>query len=367
MNLDGVYQYVEVGAALPKDKFPNSKFGFMRKKYFEPNNLNEFIQQFENTDIYKTNMIYINPFWYQDTYKRWLISTEDTLKWGEFYLDFDYAIESSEDYDKIKEDALIAMRYLTLILKIPVEQIRIFFSGSKGIHITVSPITLGLEPHLKLHEIYKELMLDILRYTKHDTIDVKIYDDKRLFRIENSFNSKGGRFKIPITFDELQKWTYQDMLKNSLEPRIIKIHTPLKSAIAQNVLRAKIELWSKRAETEQVYSGKMKAIKELPPCINEMHTKVFRETLDERNNSASGLASFYMQKGLEIGQTMSILYKWNEENCKPSLKRNEIKIIVNSIYNGRYRYGCETFKRVSGVCDKENCSLFKPVEKKKDE
>lgn len=364
MDLQGHYLYVEVGAVLPKEQYPNSKFGFARKKYYHPNDIWQFQNQFYNTDVFRTDMIYIDPYWYQDTYNRWLINAEDSLKWGDFYLDFDYAIETSEDYNKVKEDALIAMRYLNLIMKIPEQHIKIFYSGFKGIHITVPPELFGLEPHLRLNEIYKEIMLDILRYTKHDTLDVKIYDNKRLLRIPNSFNGKGQRYKIPMTFKELKEWDYQKVREVASQPRIFEYPVPVKSSQAEQVLRGKIELWSKRAEVQIKYDGKMKEIKDLPPCIKAMHDKTFRETIDERNNSATALASFYMQKGTELEETRQILYKWNIEQCKPPLKKNEIKIIVDSIYNGRYRYGCETFKRVSEVCDKEHCPLFMKTEKK---
>lgn len=359
MDFTNHYVYVEAGAVLPKEQYPKSKFGFRRKQYFHPNDLLGFQQQFNNTDIFRTELMYIDPLWYRDTYGRWILNAEESLKFGDFYLDLDYPLETDADYEKIKEDALVVIKFLTLIMKIPNENIKIFYSGSKGVHITVPAVVFGLEPHLKINEIYKELMQDILRFIKHDTVDVKIYDNKRLFRIPNSFNSKGQRFKIPLTLKEFKEWDYKKVREIALQPRFIEYPVAIKVAQAEQVLHGKIELWSKRAEVQVKYDGKMKEIKELPPCIKEMHSKTFRETIDERNNSATALASFYMQKGLEVTEVRQIMWKWNGEQCKPPLKTQEIKIITDSVFNGRHRYGCETLKRVSGVCDKENCPLFK--------
>ncbi len=358
MDLTGHYLFVETGAVLPKEKYPKSKFGFKRKVYMHPSETWKFANDYENTDVYQTTMMYIDPTWYQDSYGRWLINAEDSLKWGNFYLDFDNVIENEIDYDKVREDVMIAVRYLTLIMKIPTNMIQVYYSGSKGVHLMVPPEVFGLEPHLRLNEIYKEIMLDIKRYAPHDTIDVKIYDNKRLLRMVNSYNAKGERYKIPLTLEEMNEWSYEEVRQAAMQPRTMQYPPPVKSAQAERVLASKIDLWSKRAETQTKYDGKMKEIKDLPPCIKAMHDKTFRETVDERNNSASALASFYMQKGTDIGETREILNKWSQEQCKPPLKQQDLKIIVDSIYNGRYRYGCETLKRVSGVCDKDHCPLF---------
>ncbi|MCY8577102.1 primase C-terminal domain-containing protein [Bacillus haynesii] len=347
--------WVECGA----DIVGNEKFPFRRKFYMFPEYVWQFRDSFQNKGVYQTVMQYINPIWYQNQKGKWLINASDSLKWGDFYLDFDTVLENEEDYEKIKEDVRTALRYITVIMNIDMNQVRFFFSGGKGIHLTIPAITLGLEPHVALNQIYKMIAEDISQYCKHKTLDTKVYDDKRMFRMVNSWNIKGQAYKIPLTFDEFVKLKFSEIRALAQFPREISVSDPVPSARARVVINQHIEDWTNKVNRRQEFSGKLRKLDKEPPCIKAMWEKIFRETVDERNNSGTALASFYMQQGIEYEETLARLYKWNNEHCSPKQKDREIEIIVQSVYNGQYKYGCETFKRVSGVCDKENCPLFK--------
>ncbi|MEB2276870.1 primase C-terminal domain-containing protein [Bacillus sp. ILBB4] len=346
--------WVECGA----DLIGNKKFPFTRKHYMFPEYTWQFREAYKNQGVYQTVMQYINPVWYQNDKGKWLINAGESMKWGDFYLDFDSVIESEEDYQKLKEDVRIALRYITVIMNIDISQVRFFFSGGKGIHLTVPAQTLGLEPHVALNQIYKIIMEDIAQYTKHNTLDPKVYDDKRMFRMINSWNFKGQAFKIPLTYDDFKNLSFAEIHQLAQQPREINVAEPFKSTRAYMVIKQHIEEWTQRVSRRQEFSGKIKKLEKEPPCIQAMWQKVFRETVDERNNSCAGLASFYMQQGIEYEEGLGRLLKWNEENCSPPQKPREIEMTVQSVYNGQHKYGCETFKRVSGVCDKEKCPLF---------
>jgi len=354
--------FVECGADTNSEKFP-----FTRKHYMHPSETVKFRNHYGNIGVYETVMQYINPEFFQNERGKWVLNARDALKWGDLYLDFDRPLESEDDYNKLRHDVYIAFRYLKNILSIEPDQINVFYSGHKGIHLTVSGHVLGLNPHVSLNQIYREIALDISKYTLFDTMDTAIYDDKRMFRMVNSFNKKGGYFKVPITQEELRKCSLEEVRALAKEPRFIQPAPLIPSNRAKIALEKYIQKWTERNNRATEYQGKIKKLEALPPCIKTMIERTFRETIDERNNSGTALASFYMQQGMPRDEAMARMIVWGEENCSPRLSKRDMEIIVNSVYNGQYRYGCEAFARLSGVCDKDKCPLFNKELNKKPE
>ncbi|SFJ65593.1 Primase C terminal 1 (PriCT-1) [Paenibacillus sp. UNC496MF] len=354
--------FIECGADLPWNRDP--KFQFTRKHFMPVEYAEQFRKQYNNAGVYETVMRYINPIWMHNSRGKWIINAPDSLKYGDFYLDFDYPLESDDDFDKIRSDVQTAIRYLKVILSVDPTQINLFFSGSKGIHLTVDAQVLGLTPHVSLNKIYKDIATDIAKYTLFKTLDVKIYDDKRMFRMINTWNYKGQRFKIPITYEELCKLSLEEIRFLAQFPREIQKPTTITSPKAKLALDKYIEKWSQAATRRKEFSGKLMKLEKLPACISTMFEKIFRETIDERNNSATALTSFLMQRGTEREEALARMVQWGEENCVPPLRSNDIEVVVNSVYDGQYRYGCETYHRLSGVCEGETCPLFrKPAAK----
>ncbi|MBS9805882.1 hypothetical protein J4052_23240 [Bacillus toyonensis] len=350
---NNVTLWVECGADLKTKKYP-----FTRKHFMFPENTWQFREHYNNQGVYQTVMQYINPIWFQNETGKWIINAGDSLKWGDFYLDFDTIIKSEKDYIKLKEDVKIALRYVTVIMQVNIKQVQLYFSGNKGIHLVIPAITLGLDPHVALNQIYKLIAKDIKNYCPNNTLDSKVYDDKRMFRMINSWNIKGGAYKIPITYEEFNKLSYVELIQLAQSPREIKLEQPFVSQRARLVIKKHIEEWNKKLNKRTEFSGKIRRIKTEPPCIKAMNEKLFRETIDERNNSATALASFYMQQQIPREETILRMQQWGKERCSPPLKANETKIIVNSVYNAQYKYGCNSFKQASGVCNKEKCPLF---------
>lgn len=354
MTNDQVQVIVECGADTNSEKYP-----FTRKHFLHPTQTDAFRQHYNNIGVYQTVMHYINPVWFQNEKGKWLVNAKDSFKYGNFYLDFDIKIECEEDFLKIKHDVQTALKYFKTFLAIDISQVQFYFSGNKGVHLIVDAAVIGLEPHKALNKIYKDIADDIKKFCKHGTLDTSVYDDKRMFRMVNSVNKKSGLYKIPITAKELNDLSYTEIAQLATSPRFIENQMPIQSLKATKMFSKYVKEWSEKIEKSMTFTGKIRELKELPPCIKEMSERVFKETVDQRNNSGTALASFYFQQGLEREETMQLLLKWGTENCEPQLNHNAINIIVNSVYNGQYRYGCSTFKELSGVCDKENCPLFK--------
>lgn len=351
MNLPEIY--VECGADL------NAKYPFTRKHFMPPHETDRFRKKYNNQGVYQTVMQYIDPVWMIDHKQKRIINAKESLKYGDFYLDFDHPLEKEEDFDKIKDDVSMALKYMKVIMSIDLDQINIYYSGHKGIHITIDPRVLGVRPHIALNQIYKEVAREINQYCKHNTLDLRVYDDKRMFRMVNSLNLKGQLYKIPLTYEEFKNLSLREIRRLATQPREIKKPLVVFSSQANRVFEEIAKKWTEKIQKRNVYAEKIKKLKKPPACIQAMLNKVFHETVDERNNSGTALTSFFMQQGYSYEETLSQMMKWSQENCVPPLEQREIETIVQSVYTGQYRYGCETFHKLSGVCERDTCPLFK--------
>jgi hypothetical protein len=86
---------------------------------------------------------------------------------------------------------------------VPPAALAIAFSGCKGFSIEV-PMSLfgGFVPGV--HNAWALRRLAWMLLEGHQTADLDIYDSVRLWRVENSVNSKSGLYKIPLTARQLR-------------------------------------------------------------------------------------------------------------------------------------------------------------------
>ncbi|MGF0347761.1 primase C-terminal domain-containing protein [Rhodococcus sp. IEGM1300] len=354
--------WVECGRTMP-----DAVVKFRRKVYIEVTHGYEGVYEYANSvgnqGVFRTEMHYIDPLWVQNDKKKWVIDAENSLKASDFYLDFDAPSESEAGFAYVKADLAIAMRFLEQVMGIRENQTRLYFSGSKGIHLTVPMGALGIQPSTQLHRVYKMLVEKIKEHTTHGTLDSAIYDNKRMFRMANTRHDKTGVYKTRISYKELKKMTKEMVMAYASVPREDRGVSKSPSEKAFKYINWMVQKAEEDAAARKEFSGKMLELDEAPPCIVAMHQKLFRQTVDERNNSGTALASFYFQTGMEREDCMNIMMHWSENNCSPSMPESEIRTIVDSVYRTEARYGCGSFKRLSGVCDKERCPLFNKREK----
>lgn len=304
------------------------------------------IYEYENNDIEKCNII------------------------APMYFDIDADIKTEENYQKVKKDVLKIILYFQSYFKINAENIEIYFSGHKGFHILIDSVIFGISPCSNLNIIYKEWVKYISYILNIDSIDLKIYDRKRLFRIPNTINKKTGLYKIPIQLNELYRLTFKEIIELSKKQRPVnKKKQSFNKQAAQYFFTKTKELFRKQKELQD-------------NRLTRIHNKVFREEgkilpcielllkadcpKGERNNTTILLASAIFQAGKTMEETLHIVEKWNDENTDP-LSRKEIEITVRSAYSmfqNNKGYGCTRIKEL-GLCDK-NCNIYKIKKAKRD-
>lgn len=339
--------YIEFGRNKPGKDGANI---FIRNEYMEVNWMNfqaacqQYIQRNVGWGLYSTAFQYSTS----DPY------TADLR--GDFYLDFD-------DEDNIKnaqEDALRIIQHLTLSpnYKIPVNMIKVFFSGKKGIHVTVPYQCFGIEWHPHLDKIYKIMAEELMPHAPNKTLDMKVYERRRLFRLRGSQHPSTGSFKVPMELKNLLAKSEADIQSLSKDPNYgswIKYAKPRVILEASRYFTQVEHKFVQRFTKKFSNTGESQSLDFDPPCyalmINDGPTK------GSRNHVASMLVAFWRQRGKTEQEAWDSLVEWNNG----SLPERELQTLFRSNFKGHYVYGCNTIKQYAScpaTC-REDCKFFK--------
>ena len=88
------------------------------------------------------------------------------------------------------------------------KQLRYYFSGNKGFHVEIPSWMIDVEhkPSSQYPQIFKAMVQEL---TEH--ADLSLYQTIRLYRINNTINSKTGFYKIELSQDELVSLSIEDI------------------------------------------------------------------------------------------------------------------------------------------------------------
>lgn len=317
---------------------------FTRGKYCLVEQLDQFIQYRQNVGIFKTVFSYNQ------------MEIDNALLYGDLYFDFD----ALGQFEKARQDAIMTIAFLKTVFKIPEEQVQIFFSGSKGVHLIVPAHVLGIEPCSNLNQTYRYIAKQANQYLKNQTLDLMIYDKKRLFRIPNTIHEKTGLHKIELSLSDLRGLPFERIQEKAIHPQQMrKKNTPSTNSFAHKQYHyyreealKELELLTKKSNQRQ----SNQVLRCTPPCINHLLEQGAKEGF--RNNTVAALASFYKSKGYSLNEANDELIQWNQEKNSPPLSEREITRTTQSIFYGYSRYGCNKLKELS-VCEVAKCQLKK--------
>lgn len=275
------------------------------------------------------------------------------------YLDLDID-NIEEDYDKLVRDLKILIHKLTTEFHVEQNDIQIYFSGSKGFHLIISENIFGFEPGRTLNKDLKKIAVYLKAYTLTKCVDTKIYDYKRLFRINNTINSKTGLYKVRILYDDLVNMSYDELVKYASEPKDIESDEYLYNEKADESFINLIEKLNKR-DREKINIQVAKEYirkKELLPCVKYILQN--GSPNGQRNNSTIALANSLFQVGYNQDEVIEIITTWNETKNEEPLPDREIRATIKSAYNNSKQniyYGCSSFRELD-VCVK-GCPIYK--------
>ena len=339
-------RYVELGG------FKDDNF---KRNYFVDNNaidteqkIDNFYSLFQNTDIYRS------IFSFSD------IKFNETLLYGPFYLDFDIQIKSPKDFRMVARDTLLITTMIEEEMGLSEDVIKIYFSGSKGFHVIIDPEIFGAKPSYNLNMIYKRMAIFFNKHTMYNTIDINIYDQRRLFRIENSINKKTGLYKVRISRkDLLNITTIQDIQKYASSKKEILSDNKIESFHARLFFNRFKLIEDCKAINQKKSKKPAKlffATKKILPCVQ----KIIKEgiTKGNRNNTSVSITSSLIQSGFDRNEIEEYIHEWNKLNSPP-LSNKELTSTINSAFTLAYQekyYGCTFFKE-RGQCV-DGCRLL---------
>jgi len=274
-----------------------------------------------------------------------------------FGLDFD----DVDNPRRAQKEALTVIRYLMDRYDIKEEDISICFSGNKGFHVFVNHSVLGVEPHFYLPQIFKNMAKELARKHQLKTVDLKIYDRRRLIRLPNTRHQKSGLYKIPLTLTELSSLNLDQIKALAVKPR-----TP--PARIEHKVSEKAHVWycrhrdvfMKRLEEKRVeFTSSDFEVGGIWPCVKKRLELGAEEGM--RNRYTWQLASYFCKKGLPLQETLKILRGWYQkldQGLEP-YTWEECERTIRATYEvGGYSIGCGS-EFVEGLCvGKENCPLF---------
>ena len=347
---------------MPTIELAGMKNGHFRRNIFISDESPRFeeklashIKTYRNTDIYYTVYRYCGE------------DRETCPLLAPVYLDFDDD-NIEKNYMEVRREVYMAAQHLVRIWKVPEEQIRIYFSGSKGFHVIIPHQVFGIEPDPCLNEKIGKIAAFISRKCGLSRLDLRIYDRKRLFRVPYSKNGKSGLSKIPLSLGELMSSSYEEicsLAKENSERNFSFILPSLSidSKTAYKYMFVPISKQTKKKAQNMTFEIPKK-IKELMPCV----TGALKDGVGKgiRNSTSVALASCLLQSGRSPENVEQMMIEWNEKNAPP-LSENELVSTVASAYSMLMQgkaYGCHALKDL-GFCAGQKCRLLAPDTKRK--
>lgn len=270
--------------------------------------------------------------------------------YGDLYFDFD-----SSSFEYARQDLLKALAFSKVILGVNYDELQIFFSGSKGFHLIIPANILGIVPCKNLNVTFKHIAKELNKHTLNDTLDMRVYDNKRLFRVPNSIHEKTGLYKTFLTFEEVKTLTEDEIRALAKRPRLIPSINSIVNIKAKNTFNFYKKESQKIIDSfKEVKSNG--SLKYQPPCIDDI--LVNGAVSGQRNNTLAILCSFYRSAGKDLSEALKLVTEWNDEVNGDPISKAELDKTSRSIYQGQRSFGCAMIKELN-LCSTSECKFRK--------
>ncbi len=301
------------------------------------------------------------------------------------YLPFDI---DSPDLDEAQATAHDIADYAVDRMGVPEEGLAIYFSGSKGFHLTIASAAFGgVDPGVDLPNVFRYLREEIVKESKPshpETVDFAISDRLRLLRLPNTRHSKSGLYKVPLSLRELEE-SAPDELRHLASERRQPVLTdetgllprfPVDATPETEEFLTKCVERAKRVEHSALPDpGRFLDSGNVSHALCEAEKELYREGVSEGFRASVGLRlmSRFRAAGYEEDEAAEMVSGF-ASRCEPPLPEQEARAAVRSAYraNGNgYQFGCGNgngdpphTKPVRDRCpyrDRRECSTYSAV------
>ncbi len=279
------------------------------------------------------------------------------------FLPFDIDVENENINLAIKE-ALRQARWFVAVLitefGLQGEQFKYYFSGRKGFHILIPTKAFNCQPLNGISYVFKKMATLVSKKAGID-IDKSIYDLVRLFRYPNTKHKKSGLYKIPLSYEEFNKLSYEDILSLAKKPHKVEIPGLEETDIFSDILYQRyLEFIGDLSRPKQPVVNEAK-IYPIPPRLKLCYYKIMQGIEEgERDDCALRLSIYLKKLGYPSNISLGALLGWNQRN-NPPLESDVVEKKVEQAYNNNYSYSCNDYI-LQKYCDTK-CYLKKEKEK----
>lgn len=291
------------------------------------------------------------------------------------YFDLDY----EADPNVAQEEAVKLASFFVEELDIQEQDIRLYFSGSKGFHILIDERALGVEPRTDLQKVYKHIA-GYLRYRLGDVqskedetgrpveyieplkaVDLVVYTVKRMLRLPYSRHQATGLYKIELTLQQLKELSLDEIKERAKTGQTVIRDTekmvrkrPKAGAFFVDKLQEYIEaaatISDKRNKTEYVFT------KDKPPvCVEDILANGWKKDGD-RNNATVQLCCYFKAAGYTKEEATEILENWvvkfTSADSRYSIQQRKANTrnVIESVYGSEkdYQFGCAFIRSLHG-------------------
>ena len=255
-----------------------------------------------------------------------------------------------------RQEAIRVVDFLNSEIKVPKESISIYFSGKKGFHIFVSEKVLDIKPASDLHKTAKLIAQFLVYKLDAHSIDLVVYNKKRMMRLDGSRHHETKKYKIQLTFDELHNFDENAIIELASKPReqiqvddsFCKEASAFYSFYAQQKdLLA--DMPTSDENTEFVFTKDR-----FPVCVQNLMAGGWKKEGD-RNYATVNLAIFFRDAGYTELEAINYLVEWVRKftsaktNYEIELRVQSTKNVIRAVYSiPTYRFGCAMIRSLHG-------------------
>ena len=240
---------------------------------------------------------------------------KEIMRYDDLLLDFDDKLNPANAL----RDLRILIGHLNKTYNLNPYSIALWCSGGKGFHARIPAGCLGSQDgDVHLPMIYKKMAVQWSVSLELPSIDTGIYCMKRgnMFRCENVLRDN-GRYKVPITLDELQSLDYpalRELTKNPREIEPVEAEEDV-NAVCEDLAALfhgyKTAVHKEGVEAKNQPPADLKFIGRLQgkvaPCINYILTSYPKTLKTSFNILVMNLVKYFQSAGYELSDTLNIV------------------------------------------------------------